>query len=199
MLPDFPKGKKKLKDFILFYLQKAQKKYLGPFADVPVRRYFEGHRNSIQTESGEITKSPFRKVKSEIQIDLQNYEKLSTKLLMKKINKMAEEFAIQRNKISYDEIEEKSKEVGNYIDIKGKPPTPEIFLDILERLFISFDSNGNPKFPQIVTGGEKLAKKFVDIQNEIRTNKEYKSRFEEIIIRKKKDWNEREASRKLVG
>jgi len=199
MLPDFYKAKKKLRDFVLTYIQVAKKQYLGFLADVPEARFFEGHQRIIETEDGIIDKGGFHKAQSQIRINLKDFHSFSSKDFMIKVNQIAEDMAREQSRIVFEGIEEITKKAGRNIDAKKKPLTVELYLEMLEGLFISFDSKGKPLLPQVVTGSKEIAKKFIEINKEIDTNLKYKKRYKEIIQKKKMEWDEREASRKLVG
>jgi hypothetical protein len=75
--------------------------------------------------------------------------------------------------------------------------TPEIFLSMIERLEITFQSNGAPNLPQIVSG-TAMMEKFVRMKPLWEANPEYAERMTKIIDKKRIQWNERQASRKLV-
>lgn len=199
MLPDFYKAKKKLREVLITYIQLAKKQHLGPFSDVPEIRFFEGHQRYMETEDGIKDMGPFHEAKAETKIDLKDFHNLSSIEFMAKIDKIAEDIAREQSKIGYDEIEKAAKKVGNVVDVKKKPLTVELYLEILERLFISFDSNGKLLLPQIVTGRREDTNKFIEIIKEVHTNFKYKQRYKEIIQRKKLEYDERKASRKLVG
>lgn len=201
MLPDYPKGKEKFKRFLNKLTGIEQKAYLGPFAEIPLHRIFEGPkliRHILEREDGSKEDMSTYEASSSIRIDLENYEKLSLEDLLNKIRSSAREIAIQRNKMIYEEVEKASKKVGNVIDFKDKPFSAELFLKALEKILISFDLKGNPILPTIVAG-KKAYKKINEVLPELDRNPQIKSKFEELINKKRMEWNDREASRKLVG
>ena len=86
---------------------------------------------------------------------------------------------------------------GNVVDAKGKPLTPDQFLDVMERIEMSFDQNGKPMLPQIVCGPQ-MVEQMKKILEQIDTEPELKQRHDELLRRKRENWCDRESRRKLV-
>lgn len=198
MLPDFYNAKKKYSEFLTDYIQEAHKLHLGPFSEVPNSQLFEGHQLFIQNDLGEIEKAELHEVREEIELNLREYEKISTEDFRNKINKIAEEIAHKRNKVTYEEISKYTKKAGTDVKAKGKQLTPDNVLEGFERLLIPFDPSGRPELPTIVTG-PKLEKTLMNVTDELKNNPKYRKKLDELLIRKKREWDEREAARKLVG
>ena len=64
----------------------------------------------------------------------------------------------------------------------------------LEKVTIFFDDDGKANLPTLILGSEKLA----EVTKNWNNNPEYKSRFDTLIARKKKEWDASESHRKLV-
>jgi hypothetical protein len=81
---------------------------------------------------------------------------------------------------------------GNVIDAQGKPFSFDLFLDMLEKLEIRFDDNGNPILPSMVVGTE-LFKKIKDTK----MTKEQEERHNQIIDAKRKQYYAEKRNRRL--
>jgi hypothetical protein len=65
-------------------------------------------------------------------------------------------------------------------------------------MLLRFDENGNFIKPTVLAS-PKGAKKIVEVYKKIEETPELKKKMEKIINQKKREWNARENSRKLVG
>lgn len=70
---------------------------------------------------------------------------------------------------------------GNVVDGKGKGLSHEMLIEMLEKIHIDFDQDGNPLLPSIVIHPD-MAKNFEKLKAD---EDLYKSRFDEIINRKR--------------
>ena len=83
-------------------------------------------------------------------------------------------------------------EAGQTIDAKGRPLTPDLLLDVLEKIEIDFDDSGNPIMPVIVAHPN-----VVDAIMKCPLTEEHKRRLDEIIERKREASLARQRSRSL--
>lgn len=198
MLPDYPKLKERLSKLLTSRLVSEQKKIGSPVLDVPRRIQHEGRKTRIIREDGSVWESDMKKIQTQIKINLQDVKNMKPKDIIEKIDEMAMQAASQQSKIAYEEIEKAVREVGNALDLKGEKFKVDHFFQMLEKLWIDFDKEGKPLLPTIVAG-EKAYKVLSEVLTQIENNSEYKGRMEEIIMKKKELWRDREANRKLVG
>lgn len=124
-------------------------------------------------------------------------QKLSTSLNLKneiiREYKM-DEFCIFMNDFINKQLQESSKMIfnetsaiseftGNIADSRGKPLDYGYFLELIEKIDIRFDKDGNPIMPTVFCGKE-LFEKF----SKIKATKEQELRFRKIIQTKKEAW-----------
>ncbi len=85
------------------------------------------------------------------------------------------------------------KAAGTASDAGGKPFSFEMFLDGIEKIDLPFDEKGNPELPTLVVGPE--------LGNQIRAMQpwtpEQRKAFDDVIERKRKEYNARRRDRKL--
>lgn len=93
----------------------------------------------------------------------------------------------------FDTLTQVTDFTGNVVDGKGKGLSYEMLLEILEKLHIDFDDEGNPKMPTMVInpGMEEQVEKLK--QDEAL----YKGKIEEIIKKKKDAYYAEKGSRGL--
>ena len=110
----------------------------------------------------------------------------------------AREMARQISTQAFATITEIVDKVGNVVDGGGKPLSPESFLELLSKMQLEFDENGNPKGLTVVIppSMEERAKETMEMYHQ---DPELSGRWQELMDKKRKEWRDREAARKLVG
>jgi hypothetical protein len=81
---------------------------------------------------------------------------------------------------------------GQVVDGKGQPFSFDLFLELLEKIDITFNDDGSPNMPTLVIHPEM--KKILE---ENQPNEEQKKRLEELILRKRDDFFAKKRTRKL--
>ncbi len=106
--------------------------------------------------------------------------------------------ATQLAQYSFSFINSVIDETGNSIDAKGRPVTPDLILEALEKLPIDFDENtGLAKFPTFyINPSQKEV--FQKAIADAKSDQNFKLRFDQMVERKKEEWRDRENNRKLV-
>lgn len=196
MLPDFPKIKGKFEEVINRYLQNLirQEPLLSQIRE---ERHFEGNKLSSKIENGESYQSSYKKISSKYSIKREDVIAKGPMAIIENIQNIAEEIKKQKAKLLFDKLNEVTDKTGNVVNGKGQPFTFELFIEILEKISIDFDDQGNPYMPMVVVSPE-MGAKLKDKLPEWEANLVYKKRFDNLIERKRKEWNDRESHRKLV-
>ncbi|HET9366357.1 MAG TPA: hypothetical protein VFP71_15230, partial [Candidatus Angelobacter sp.] len=132
-----------------------------------------------------------------IMIPVEEVPDLTGDNLYKKIDQIADDIARQTSQKSFKKLDEVLDEAGTGIDAKGQPITPELYLQGLERMEVSFDPDTlEPTFsivihPAMMPAMEKL-------KDQMENNPEYKKQYDALMARKREEWLDRESRRKLV-
>jgi hypothetical protein len=86
---------------------------------------------------------------------------------------------------------------GQTINIKGQLG-PESVLKMFEKIRMMFDDAGNPIGLSVVLAPE-MAEQWASVQKQIDGDPALQQRFNDLFDRKRGEWRDREAARKLVG
>lgn len=168
------------------------------FAEVPRHRVFEGSRTTIARPDGSEDDTPFVEASSEFSISFDELPTLQLEDLLKKLDRIVEDLARQKAEHFFKTIREAAEKVGNTVDGKGQGLSPELYLKVLDTIWVEFESGGKPRLPTLVVGPQQR-----DTANsmlaELVSNPTLRKRFEGTIEKKREIWRAREADRELVG
>ena len=196
MLPDFPKIKKKHVEAINKYLKELiQQDPL--FSGIRVEHHFEGSRMSYKTVDGEPNETEYQAASSEFQVKREDVIAKGAMAYVENLRDAAEEMKRQKAGYLFEKLKEVTDKTGNIVNGKGQPFSFELFVESIKKIWIDFDEGGKPIMPTMVVSPE-LGEKLRVILPEWEKNPEYKKTIDDIIDKKRKEWNDRESHRKLV-
>jgi hypothetical protein len=197
MLPDFPEIKRKFVDLIMKYLRDSV--HNDPLiSQLKEEQHFEGDKWSMKTEDGELNESSYKKISSdEINLKREDIIKKGSMAFIENFTKAAEEMKEKQAKMIIEKITEITDKTGNVVNGKGSPFTFELYLEMLEKVWIDFDDQGNPHLPTLIISPD-MAPKMNELFKEWQKNPDYEKRIQELIKKKKAVWDDRESHRKLV-
>lgn len=197
MLPDFLKTKEKLKKMLDSERKKAELLHLGPVADAPRSMIFEGKRTNrtviIYTDAP-CEEIKMEKLTSRLAVKWEEVETMTHEIVLNKINETAKEMAEQIKKSYYGTLIEAAEEAGNVTSTDGKPLSVDMILEMLEKMNVSFDEEGNPS-GLTFAGSPELRPVIAEVISQAESDPRYQTLMEE----KKEEWRARESRRKLVG
>lgn len=166
-------------------------------AKVRSYRQHEGSRFTIFRDDGTRATSEQKLLRSDlVTIDLTDVQARGEQAIYESVAAARQQIAIAGRKLVSETVGEESPKM----DAGGRPFTAEMYLEILDTLFIGFDEEGNwvePDFwqefpnPRILARVESEKKRF-------ESEPELRERLDALIARKKREWDDREANRKLV-
>lgn len=187
MLPDFPKIKLLLRKYTNSYLQNLIKS--GPL--------FSKFKETIIFEGDRFGENYFTKMTSEILINRTDIITNGPWSIIFHLEEHSKNILKQKSELFFKTMDDATKKSGNRINARGKKFSFELFLELLEKITIDFDDDGNPKLPELIVGPELMLKLKLMIP-EWESNEEYTKKFEQIIKKKRQEWNDSESNRKLV-
>jgi|CXWL01.1.fsa_nt_gi hypothetical protein len=193
MIPDFPKEKAKLQEFINSILIRKHKEHLGPFAEIPSYTHHEGDKWKI----GENEEIEYAGLEAELVIKLTDVPSMSWESVHQKIDDIAKEMARQLAEKIIGDIRATSAKAGNLIDAGGRKLSKEHLLEMLERFDMSFDESGELNRPVILMHPD-LWERVRDDMKTWENDPDFKTQHELIVARKREVWCDRESNRKLV-
>ncbi len=198
MLPDSAKLKRDLSARLRRFLEIRMLHHLGPLAESPRVRFFEGERRAVVRRSGQ--QEPVEPFEISSTMTFQNDElpTLSLENLLEKLDLAAQDMAAQVARHSYEVISKAAESVGNMVDAKQMRVSAEMILEGLSKMYIAFDESGRPQMPSIHCHPD-LEKAILLATEELERSPALRQQLIELLILKKEEWRVREASRRLVG
>ncbi len=197
LLPDFPSVKKEIKKVATERLRRTVYRETTLLSRMRKSQSHEGDSFTIHRLDGTVQKSRYRETAVELTIDKKDLTSLTPKALAEKIDKAAQEMAEKTSKMIFGKLREIISESGQVHDAKGKPLSPDTFLEALEMIDIDFDEKGDPSGLTVLVGPElweRIRQKAPDWE----ADPEFKRRHSELMRRKREAWRDRENRRKLV-
>jgi hypothetical protein len=198
MLPEFPLLKEAFTRAVIRVLAERVKMHQGIVGKIGRARMFEGRHNTIIRPDGSEDQTSMNEGRAELRIPLDELKELGLQQLLDRLDEIAKDMARQQSEHFFTTLSEGSKKAGTTIDAQGKPLTPELFLKMIETIWINFSADGTAQMPTMVISpsSEEGVKAMIQ---KMENSPELKKRFDDIIIKKREEWNAREADRVLVG
>jgi hypothetical protein len=198
MLPDLPSLKRDIKKVLDAYLQKQMNLRTGFIAELPKHVFHEGSRMRVVQADGSVDESDLKQVSAEMSLNLKDVPQLTLQQRISKLNEIAEQMASQISKHMFGTLNEVLGKAGQAVNHHGKPLDAEAIFSALESIQMDFDESGK-HHELIMVMPPALASKAVKVFEQIDSDPVLRKRHEEIMTRKRMEWRDREASRKLVG
>ena len=172
---------------------------MRPFNESPNIIQHEGKTLIHNTLDNQASKKVMKYKLAQVDYKLE-YAKLSNmsaEEILEVIDEKAKDMGGQMAKHQFEVLNQTIKATGNSINAGGKKLTPDLFLESMNKISISFDKDGSPKLPTIVIS-PKSADEWKRIMDEAESDPEHKAKFEAIMKKKKEEYDAEQASRKLV-
>ncbi len=198
MLPDLPSLKKDIQWILTRYLRNQINARLGVFNKSPQYRVYEGNRMRTIHEDRTVTDSEFKKSSAEMIVKVGEVPRLTIEERLSRINTIAEDMARQISQHAFETLNKAIESVGNVVDRKGKPFDAEAVFEALNTIQIEFDETGQRHNLSLVMHPAHI-ERWKNVFEQIEADAVLRKRYEEIMERKRIEWRDREASRKLVG
>lgn len=196
MLPDFPGVKERLLRIVNRYLQRLIRE--EPFlSEIREERHFEGNKISSRTDEGNLDESGYIEMSGNMVVKKEEIIVKGPAALVEKIKETAEQIKKQKAEVVFKKLNEITEQAGTVVNAKGGPFTFDLFLESLKKIRIDFDDQGNPHMPTLVMS-PVLAARIKEKIPEWESAPKYKKQFDEIMVQKKKEWDDRESNRKLA-
>ena len=163
---------------------------------IPRRKMHEGDVLGAKPDRGLRVESQLKEISAGFLLRKEDIIAKGMDAYYAKLDELAQSIKNQEERMMLNAMEQAAERVQNVIDAKGNFSFSTI-LDALEKIAISFDSNGNPLGQNMILSPSAAAKMRAMLP-ELEKNQEYRRRYNEIIVRKRKEWLDRENSRRLV-
>jgi hypothetical protein len=197
-LPKYREAKKIIEEMLSDRITNVSRNKMVPFNDSPNIVQHEGKtliHNTLDNSSRQKTMS-YQKTQFEYVFKYDKIPDMQPEDVLKIVDEKAEAMGEEMAKYQFKVLDETVKEAGNVVDAKGQKPSIDMFLDVLEKISITFDKDGNPNMPTLVIG-HKQANDWKAVIEQSKTP-EIDEKFKEIMKKKKEEYDAEQASRKLV-
>jgi hypothetical protein len=197
MLPDYPRLKKVLNEQFVESIKKNVEN--DPFlGQIQKQEVHEGNTLRITSVDGFSTTTNYPEIASKFEIGFDEIIKDGPKAFFSRKDVISKEMIQGLTKQTLEYLDKVTEKTGNVVSAKeaiAKSSNP--ILELFEKIELSFDERGFPIMPSIV-GSPEDTEKIKGYLKELRTNPEIQEKFLQIIEKKRKQWLDRENSRKLV-
>jgi hypothetical protein len=197
MLPDFPS----LKTEIMARL--AARVRAGAQADallalMPAFIIHEGSRSRLLREDGTVQEMIFdNPLHASAEITMQDIADAGPAASIAAIDQMTQSLQEGMTRRTLKAIEDAAESVGNSIDARGKPFTPELYFAALNEMELSFDDSGTWSPPTWLAHPDTRPK-IERVLASIEADPDLRARRDAIVDRQREEWRVREAHRRLV-
>jgi len=164
---------------------------------IPIRAQREGKKSSFQDEQGKIRKIDYQRKSVTIQRKTEDARGMTLEQFIETAREPGTGMGKEMMRTLFQVLDTATKETGNVVNAGGKPISIDLFLDLLEKIQIDFTPDGNPIWPSFHAGSEMHAQ-FQRLFPEWLKDPEFNSRMEKMVVRKRQEFYEREAHRRLV-
>ena len=110
---------------------------------------------------------------------------------------LAEEMARGMTRRMFDTLSEATDAIGNTVNAEGKPFSSDLYLEVLKKLELAFDPEGNWIPPQVAAAPSQAAS-MRRVLEQAESDPEYRRQRDAIVNCKRKEWRAREADRRLA-
>jgi hypothetical protein len=197
MLPDLPNLKQDIRRIQDRHLENRIDQQSGFFSELPKHYMHEGNRMRIRRANGSVEEIKRKKTLGKLSLNVSEIPALTLKERIAKLDTVADQMADQMVTHTIETLGEGLDKAGQVIDRKGKPFDAETIFEVLEKIQIEFDKS--EQYDLTILIPPALAPRVKEILQLLETDKNLQKRHAEIMERKREEWRDREAARKLVG
>ncbi|MBR7826632.1 hypothetical protein KDK95_09975 [Actinospica sp. MGRD01-02] len=197
-LPLYPQLKLKIEKLLDTQARAAARGQLGMFAPIPRSKQHEGNRLQYTTIDGAVKAAEYQRAAAACTIELADIPTMSLDDAVALARKRGEELGVQQAKFNFESFNQAVEEVGNSVQMNGQPLTVEAALQLFEKMQLPFDAAGRPLMPTWHTGPD-LEASVADVLRQLNEDPAAQARLQEIVDRKREEWNAEQDRRKLVA
>lgn len=164
-------------------------------AQIPKSEVYEGDRHGISREDGSKDDRSFIQASGTVTIKSHEDRPVSLKEAELAFEEMALSFAKDMGVKFFQSLDAQLQEAGRAtIHV---PLTADSFMDMIEGMWIEFDSDGQPHWPTM-HGGQAACEKMELALAALRSSPVHLQRMQNIIIKKHNEWADRQNSKFLA-
>ncbi|MCK4798981.1 MAG: hypothetical protein KAT05_16530 [Spirochaetes bacterium] len=196
MFPDYPQLKAEIKK--RFELLTNQKSRSDPLLTLmQTIQIKEGDKMIYHTVEGEKIETSFTEFRSGFNLKNKDIIEKGVNSFIDVANNVGSDLQSQIGKKIFSDLDKITAKTGNVVDRKGEKFSPNMLLEAIEKMDLSFNDTGNPNMPAIFVSPE-MGNRIQEKIPEWEKDEEHKKKLETLINKKRDEWNDRESNRKLV-
>lgn len=198
-LPKYKEVKGIVEKAISTRFKAVMKNQLTPFNGSPNIIQHEGKKLVHNTLDNQDSRRDidYQKAVVEYKIELDKIADLTLEEIISIIDEKAEDMGAQIARHHLKIISEAAEDAGNVVDASSKKLSPDLFLEAIGKMSISFDKDGKPNLPTMIIS-QKMADEWRRVTAEADADPEHNAKFEALMKQKKEEYDAEQASRKLV-
>jgi hypothetical protein len=197
MLPQFPKSRRALDELWLDLASRRRIAHGSMLASIPHKIQREGNASEFQTVQGKSNRIKYRKHTSTVSVNVADGKGLTLEEFCAKASEIGEDMAQQRSGVLVKELDTVIKETGNEVKVsKSEGLQYKHLFELVEKAEVDFDDKGE-SFGRWFCGMDF----YQDVQKKLpewEKDPEFQRRLNELNARKRMEFREREARRRLV-
>ena len=116
--------------------------------------------------------------------------------VLDRVDQTTDELVRQKNRHIFRTLDEVTESTGNVFDAGGNL-TADKLIDALSQIPWTFDRSGAHRMTIVVHPDNRH--KLADLERQIDTNPRLTRKWQDLVAFKRREWDDREALRKLVG
>lgn len=199
MLPDLPQLKADIAQVFHTIFRNRVNAYLGVVGEVPRSVIKEGRSPMILRQDDSRDETTLKAASAELNFKVDEIPHLSVEQRIDRLDTAAREMATQINSQAFESINEAVKKVGNVVDAKGRRFSADALFEVLEKIQVDFEDDGVKHKELTVVIPPALTGRVKEVMEHIHQDPKLRERYKKIIDKKRMEWRDREAARKLVG
>ena len=168
-----------------------------PLSKIRSFRIHEGDRWTIFREDGSRETSTPKRHESLVEMSRKDVHNKGEQAIQEAFSKIQADIKKSKMRLFYQTLDETIEESGNSFDARGNPVSAEMILQMWEGMELSFDEWRNWLKPSIICNPVQTQRLKAEM-NRFETDPNLKAKLNDLIQRKREEWNVREANRKLA-
>ncbi len=197
MLPNWSESKSAMNAAIEMRMQEERAKRTPVPHQNNTHILHEGHEFNIKYPDGRVDVVPLQSAEAFQNFPISEMDEATIEDLYRIADNIGEQLAKQQSEHFYQEVTKASDSPGSSIVLGKGEPTPQMIYEMLEKIPGEYDSEGRPLTSFVI--GPHMTEMIKDLEREIESSPEWKAKFDELESRKRQEFRDREAARKLVG
>jgi hypothetical protein len=197
MLPEYPRFMKDFDAAITRFMRARSEEHEAFLSGVQHRQVFEGSATKMIRADGTSDDTPFIDASSHLEISFDKLHNIQLSELLLLLEQTVIDLANKKAQYFFSTLETEAEKSGTAIHSQGAPFTAELYLDLLQRMWIDFNEDGSPRFPTSILAPAVMEKARSELRR-LAEEPALRQRMSQLLSQKREQWRAREALRELA-